>query len=98
MNKTELIEALASKCDISKTAAGEALDGFMEIVTETLSAGDSISLIGFGNFSVSDRAARTGRNPQTGAELKIPASKVAKFSPGAKLKEAVNAGKKKKKK
>ena len=98
MNKTELIEALAAKCDISKAAAGNAIDGLVEVITETLAKGDSISLIGFGTFSVGERAARVGRNPQTGAELKIAASKVAKFSAGAKLKAAVNASKAKKKK
>lgn len=90
MNKTELIDALAAKCDLSKAAAARAVDGFTEIVTETLAAGDTISLIGFGNFSVGDRAARVGRNPKTGAELKIAASKTPKFSAGAKLKAAVN--------
>ena len=90
MNKTELIEALAAKCDISKAAAGNAIDGLVDVITETLAKGDSISLIGFGTFSVGERAARTGRNPQTGAELKIAASKAAKFSAGAKLKAAVN--------
>lgn len=90
MNKTELIEALASKCDMSKAAASNAIDGLLDIVTDTLAKGDSISLIGFGTFSVGERAARTGRNPQTGAELKIAASKAAKFTAGAKLKAAVN--------
>lgn len=90
MNKTELIDALAAKCDLSKAAAGRAVDGLTEIITETLAAGDSLTLVGFGSFSVGARAARTGRNPQTGAELKIPASKTPKFSAGAKLKAAVN--------
>ena len=91
MNKTELIEALAAKCDLSKAAAGRAVDGLTEIIAETLGKGDSVSLIGFGTFSVGNRAARTGRNPKTGAELKIAASKTPKFSAGAKLKAAVNA-------
>ena len=90
MNKTELIEALAAKCDLSKAAAGRAVDGLTEIIAETLTKGDSVSLIGFGTFSVGNRAARTGRNPKTGAELKIAASKTPKFSAGAKLKSAVN--------
>lgn len=90
MNKTELIEALAAKCDLSKAAAGHTIDGLIDIITETLGKGDSISLIGFGTFAVGERAARTGRNPKTGAELKIAASKTAKFSAGAKLKAAVN--------
>jgi DNA-binding protein HU-beta len=90
MNKTELIEALAAKCDLSKAAAGRAVDGLTEIIAETLGKGDTVSLIGFGTFSVGNRAARTGRNPKTGAELKIAASKTPKFSAGAKLKSAVN--------
>jgi DNA-binding protein HU-beta len=90
MNKSELIDALASKCDLSKAVAGQALDGLIDVITEALAKGDSVSLIGFGTFSVGERAARTGRNPQTGATLKIAASKAAKFSPGAKLKAAVN--------
>lgn len=90
MNKTELIDALAAKCDLSKASAGRAIDGLTEIITETLTQGDTVSLIGFGTFSVGERAARTGRNPKTGAELKIAASKAPKFSVGAKLKAAVN--------
>lgn len=90
MNKTELIEALAAKCDLSKAAAGRAVEGLTEIITESLQKGDSVSLIGFGTFGVGQRAARTGRNPKTGAELKIAASKTAKFTAGAKLKAAVN--------
>jgi DNA-binding protein HU-beta len=98
LNKTELIEALAAKADISKVAAGNALDALLEVVTETLAAGDGISLVGFGSFTVGERAARTGRNPQTGAPLKIAASRVAKFSAGAKLKAALNTAKGKSKK
>lgn len=90
MNKTDLIEALATKCDLSKAAAGRAVDGLTDIISETLSKGESISLIGFGTFAVGERAARTGRNPKTGEELAIAASKTPKFSPGAKLKAAVN--------
>ena len=90
MNKSELIDALAAKSDLSKAAAGRAIDALTEIVSETLGKGDTVSLIGFGTFSVGQRAARTGRNPKTGAELKIAASKTPKFSAGAKLKAAVN--------
>lgn len=90
MNKSELIDALAAKTDLIKADAGRAIDGLTEIITETLAKGDTVSLIGFGNFSVGERAARTGRNPKTGAELKIAASKAPKFSAGAKLKAAVN--------
>lgn len=94
MNKSELIEALAAKSELSKAAAGRAIDDLTDIITETLKKGDVISLIGFGSFSVSKRAARVGRNPQTGAELKIAASNTPKFTAGAKLKAAVNTGKK----
>ena len=90
MNKSELIDALAAKTDLTKADAGRAIDGLTEIITETLAKGDTVSLIGFGNFSVGERAARTGRNPKTGAELKFAASKAPKFSAGAKLKAAVN--------
>jgi DNA-binding protein HU-beta len=90
MNKAELIEAIAKRTGGSKTGVEGTLDAFMETVTFTLGRGDPVALVGFGTFSVSKRAARRGRNPATGAELKIPASKVAKFSAGAKLKKAVN--------
>lgn len=90
MNKSELIDALAAKCDFSKASAGRAIDGLTEIITEALTKGDTVGLIGFGTFSVGERAARTGRNPKTGAELQIAASKAPKFSVGAKLKAAVN--------
>lgn len=90
MNKTELIEALAAKCDLSKAAAGRAIDGLTEIITETLAKDDSVSILGFGTFAVGQRAARTGRNPKTGEAIKIAASKSPKFSAGAKLKAAVN--------
>ncbi|AUR52016.1 HU family DNA-binding protein [Aquella oligotrophica] len=89
MNKGELIDAIAAQADISKVKAGEALDAFMESITATLKAGDKVTLVGFGTFSVAERAARTGRNPKTGEELKIAASKAPKFSAGATLKEAV---------
>jgi DNA-binding protein HU-beta len=90
MNKAELVEAIAKKTGGTKAAVEGTLDALMDTVTLALGKGDSVALIGFGTFSVSKRAARKGRNPATGAELKIPASKVAKFSAGAKLKKAVN--------
>ena len=90
MNKTELIEHIANKSDISKAAAGRALGSLLEAVQKTLKKGGTVTLVGFGTFSVSKRAARTGRNPRTGAALKIKASKVPKFKAGKGLKDAVN--------
>ena len=90
MNKTELIDQIATSAEISKAAAGRALDATVEAVKAALKAGDSVSLIGFGTFSVGERAARTGRNPRTGKALKIKAAKVPKFRPGKGLKDAVN--------
>jgi len=90
MNKAELVEAIAKRTGGTKAAVEGTLDALMETVTGALSRGDSVALVGFGTFSVSKRAARKGRNPATGAEIKIPAAKVAKFSSGAKLKKAVN--------
>ena len=89
MNKNELIDQIAESADISKKEAGDALQGFMDAVTNTMKKGDKLSLIGFGTFSVSERSARTGRNPQTGKEMKIAAKKVVKFKAGSKLAEAV---------
>ncbi len=89
MNKSELIEAIASKSGLTKKDAGAALDAFTSTVTETLSKKDTVALIGFGTFSTSARAARDGVNPSTGAKIKIAATTVAKFKVGAKLKEAV---------
>ncbi len=89
MNKTELINQIAESADISKKAAGDALQGFMDAVTTTMKSGDKLSLIGFGTFSVTERSARTCRNPQTGKSMKIPAKKVVKFKVGSKLAEAV---------
>ena len=89
MNKTELIDQIAKSADISKKAAGDALQGFMGAVTDTMKKGDKLQLIGFGTFSVTERSARTGRNPQTGKEMKIAAKKVVKFKVGSKLAEAV---------
>ncbi len=90
MNKSELIDAIAETADISKAAAGRALDGFVDSVTDTLKNGGQVSLIGFGTFSVKDRAARTGRNPQTGQTIEIAASKIPGFKAGKALKDAVN--------
>ena len=89
MNKTELISQIAKSADISKKAAGDALQGFMEAVTKTMKRGDKLQLIGFGTFSVTKRAARTCRNPQSGKEMKVPAKKVVKFKVGSKLADAV---------
>ncbi len=90
MNKSELIDAIAASADISKAAAGRALDAMTDSVTTALKGGDQVTLIGFGTFSVKDRAARTGRNPQTGAEIQIKAAKVPSFKAGKALKDAVN--------
>ena len=89
MNKTELIDQIAASAEISKAAAGRALDATVDAVKAALKAGDSVSLIGFGTFAVGERAARTGRNPRTGKALKIKAAKVPKFRPGKGLKDAV---------
>ena len=89
MNKTELISAIADKADISKTDAGKALDSFVEVLAKALKKNDKVSLIGFGTFSVRKRAARTGRNPKTGAPLKIAASKNPTFKAGKALKDAI---------
>jgi len=89
VNKSELIDAIAESADISKAAAGRALDAMTNSITGALKEGDQVTLIGFGTFSVKDRAARTGRNPQTGAEIKIAASKVPGFKAGKALKDAV---------
>jgi DNA-binding protein HU-beta len=90
MNKTELIDAIAKEAGLSKKDAGKALDAFTATVTKTLKKKDKVALVGFGTFQTSKRAARTGRNPQTGAEIKIPAATVPKFSAGKGLKDAVN--------
>lgn len=89
MNKTELINQIAESADISKKAAGDALQGFLMAVTDTMVKGDKLQLIGFGAFSVTERSARACRNPQTGESMKIPAKKVVKFKVGSKLAEAV---------
>ncbi|KAI5912669.1 MAG: HU family DNA-binding protein [Proteobacteria bacterium] len=90
MNKSELIDAIAAHADISKAAAGRALDGALEAVRGALEKGDSVTLVGFGTFHVGERAARTGRNPRTGKNIKIKAAKVPKFRPGKGLKDALN--------
>ena len=94
MNRKELIEALAKKTESTKADAERNIASLIEIITATLKKGDSISLVGFGSFEVRKRAARVGRNPKTGAELKIKASKVPAFKAGATLKAAVNGVKK----
>ncbi|MCK5903233.1 MAG: HU family DNA-binding protein [Cocleimonas sp.] len=90
MNKTELVQAVAAKSGLTKADAERAYKGFVEVVTETLEAGDQVTLIGFGTFLVRDRSARTGRNPRTGEAIKIKASKNPAFKAGKALKDAVN--------
>jgi len=90
MNKAELIEAMAEGAGLSKADAKKALDSFIDTTTGALKKGDRVALVGFGSFSVSKRSARTGRNPQTGKEIKIAAKNVVKFKAGADLGGAVN--------
>ena len=90
MTKVELVNAMAEKAGLSKTDAEKALKAFIDTVTGALKKGDKISLVGFGTFSVGERAARTGKNPQTGAAIKIAAAKSPKFKAGKALKDAVN--------
>jgi DNA-binding protein HU-beta len=90
VNKTELIEHIAKNADISKAAATRALESVIGAVKTTLKKGNTVSLVGFGTFSVGKRAARTGRNPRTGAAIKIKSAKVPKFRPGKALKDALN--------
>lgn len=90
MNKAELIEAMASEAGLSKADSKKALDAFINATTDSLKKGDRLSLIGFGSFSISERAARTGRNPQTGKEIQIEAKKVVKFKAGSDLAGSVN--------
>lgn len=94
MNRKELIDALATKTSSSKANADRAVGALIEIISGALKKGDAVSLVGFGSFEVRKRAARTGRNPRTGAEIKIKAAKVPAFKAGAALKAAVNGGKK----
>ncbi len=91
MNKSELVAKIAEGADISKASAGRALDSLIESVTTELASGGEVALVGFGTYKVNDRAARTGRNPQTGAEIQIAAAKVPAFKAGKALKDAVNA-------
>ncbi|MBT4122685.1 MAG: HU family DNA-binding protein [Candidatus Ruthia sp.] len=90
MNKSDLIDAIAAAADLSKADAGRALNATTDAITGALSGGDNVAITGFGSFLVRDRAARTGRNPQTGAAIQIKASKVPAFKAGKLLKESVN--------
>jgi DNA-binding protein HU-beta len=90
MNKNELIAAVADKAGLTKVQASDALEATLELIARTLSRGDEIRLLGFGNFVVANRKATTARNPQTGAVINVPASKAPKFKPGKALKDAVN--------
>lgn len=90
MNKSDLVKQVADDCDISKAAADKALNSVLNAITGAVSTGDKVTLIGFGTFSVTKRAAREGRNPQTGKAMKIPAKKVVKFKAGKKLADAAN--------
>jgi DNA-binding protein HU-beta len=90
VNKSELIDAIADGADISKAAASRALDSVIDAVSNALKGGDQVTIVGFGTFTVRERAARTGRNPRTGEEIKIAAAKVPAFKPGKALKDAVN--------
>ena len=90
MNKTELVDAIAKETGLTKKDAGNALDAIIETVSKALKKKDKVQLVGFGTFETSKRAARTGKNPQTGEAIKIPAAVVPKFKPGKALKDAVN--------
>ncbi len=90
MNKAQLVEKISTDAEISKAAATRALDAFTGAVTSSLKEGNSVALVGFGTFSVKERAARTGRNPQTGAEIQISAATIPSFKPGKGLKDQVN--------
>ena len=90
MNKADLIDAMAESSSLSKTDAERALNAFLQTVKDALGKGDNVVLTGFGTFEVADRAARKGRNPRTGEEIDIPASKLPKFKPGKGLKDAVS--------
>ncbi len=89
MNKAQLIDAMASEANLTKADAKKALDAFINTTSKALKEGDRIALVGFGSFSVSERSARTGRNPKTGAEMQIPAKKVVKFKAGSELADSV---------
>lgn len=90
MNKADIIDRMAEAADISKAAAGRALEALHNSITEALKAGDSVAFVGFGTYSVGHRQARTGRNPQTGETMQIPAATTVKFKAGKQLKDAVN--------
>jgi DNA-binding protein HU-beta len=90
MNKSELIEAMADSADISKAAAGRALDGLIEAITQAVKNNDTVSIVGFGTFMLRERAARTGRNPKTGGSIEIAASRAPAFKAGKAFKDAVN--------
>ncbi len=90
MNKAELIDAIADSADLSKASAGRALDAALDTITNTMKKGDTVTLVGFGTFSVRKRAARSGRNPRTGETINIQAAKVPAFKPGKALKDALN--------
>ena len=90
MIKSELIDAIAESSELTKADAGRALESFLQVVTDTLNNGDNVALIGFGTFSVKDRAERQGRNPQTGKTITIKAAKIPSFKAGKALKDAVN--------
>ena len=90
MNKAELVAAIAEKTELSKKDSEKALKAFIDVVTEELTKGEKIQLVGFGTFEVAERAAREGRNPQTGATMNIPASKAPKFKAGKSLKDTIN--------
>lgn len=94
MNKSEFIDAIAAKTDMSKAAAGRALEAVLDTITDAVAKGDPVSVIGFGTFEARKRAARTGKNPQTGAAIKIAATTVPAFKPGKAFKDKVAAGKK----
>ena len=91
MNKTELVAAISEKTELTKKDSEKALKALIDVVAEELKKGEKVQLVGFGTFEVSERAARTGKNPQTGAEIKISACKAPKFKAGKALKDAVNA-------
>ncbi len=91
MNKSEVVDAIVDKADISKAAAGRALDAALGAIRASLEEGESVSLVGFGTFLVRNRPARTGRNPRTGEDVQIPAARVPAFKPGKALKEALNS-------
>ena len=96
MNKSELIDAVAGKANATKAAADIVVSAALEVIVEAIARGENVQFVGFGTFSVTERKARTGRNPQTGKEIKIPAKKVVRFKAGAGLSAAANKSKKKK--